>query len=217
MHRFRWPLIVVFAAIIVAVLSYGIGRRNDSALLPITPPSGSTENSEEVTLLPSMGAPHPAPSSIESRTRHPLLGLSATYPETYYISSAMAAGTDVVVRINKTADAPKIKVGTLDTAPFIELVSTNDLAGNLHGNAQIWGEQQMGSRFRTVDSCQDRTFLSAPALSCTFYAGTVHGGYRKVIFVNHGAKLYRFNVGSAMNNDPIQRDFDFIVSSIRWD
>ena len=144
-------------------------------------------------------------------------GFSIRYPTSYFISGTIEAPDGTFVRLNKTADRAKVDDLVLDRTAHLQFVALSNTVGlSLQGLAQRWGESQAGSRFRTADSCRSKTIAGESGLYCSFYASVENGGYRKSAFVSHAGRAYRFDVSSATNNDPIQRDFDSILSTLGW-
>lgn len=176
--------------------------------IPIAPPGDATPPGS------AGGAP---PASGWNTYRNARLGFSIRYPTRYFISNTTEAPDGTFVRLNKTADRAKVNDLVLDRTAHLQFVALANTTGlSLQGLAQLWGESQAGSRFRTADSCRVKTIAGESGLSCTFYAGTEHGGYRKSAFVSHRGRAYRFDVSSTVNSDPIQSDFDAILSTVGW-
>lgn len=175
---------------------------------PIAPP--------EETAPPGSGG-GPPPASGWNTYRSVRLGFSIRYPTRYFISSTVEAPDGTYIRLNKTSDRAKVDDLVLDRTSHLQFVALTNRTGlTLQGLAQLWGEAQASSRFRTADSCRAKTIAGEGGLSCVFYAGVEHGGYRKSAFVSHAGRAYRFDVSSATNSDPIQRDFDSVLSTLGW-
>jgi len=183
---------------------------------PVPNPIVDTPIAPEETLPPGSagGAPPPPGWNTYRSARN---GFFIRYPTRYFISNITEAPDGTFIRLNKTADRAKVNDLVLDRTAHLQFVALSNAAGlTLQGLAQIWGESQASSRFRTADSCRVKAIAGKSGLYCAFYAGVEHGGYRKNAFVSHAGRAYRFDVSSATNSDSIQRDFDAILSTLGW-